>query len=123
LGKKLKSVAPESGKRLGDAWTPQQFLAACEDAGLELDLKKKGGDPVGDEREAETPAHGALAQKLAASALPEAVQEKMRAQFGDGSFTEEEIEEAIRVEAATLEKLTASGALRGFGARAEVMRD
>ena len=68
-------------------------------------------------------ARSVLAQKLAVSALPEAVQEKMRAQFAEGSFTEEEIEEAIRVEAATLEKLTASGALRGFGARAEVMRD
>ncbi|MCY3824873.1 MAG: hypothetical protein OXG62_13520 [Nitrospinae bacterium] len=123
LGKKLKSVAPESGKRLGDAWTPQQFLAACEDAGLELDLKKKGEDPAEDGAETRAAARGALAQKLAASALPEAVQEKMRAQLGDGGFTEEEIEEAIRVEAATLEKLTASGALRGFGARAEVMRD
>ena len=123
LGKKLKSVAPESGKKLGDAWTPQQFLAACEDAGLELDLKKKGEDPAEDGAEIRAAGRRALAQKLAASALPEAVQEKMRAQFVDGSFTEEEIEEAIRVEAATLEKLTASGALRGFGARAEVMRD
>ena len=48
LGKKLKSVAPESGKKLGDAWTPQQFFAACEDAGLELDLKKKGENAMED---------------------------------------------------------------------------
>ncbi|MEK6710831.1 MAG: hypothetical protein AABZ64_09655, partial [Nitrospinota bacterium] len=34
-----------------------------------------------------------------------------------------EVEEAIRLEAATLEKLTASGALRGFGARLEGVRD
>ncbi len=124
LGKKLKSVAPESAEKLGDAWTPQQFLAACEDADLELDLKKKGEEVVADKPK--TPsgaARSVLAQKLAVSALPEAVQEKMRAQFAEGSFTEEEIEEAIRVEAATLEKLTASGALRGFGARGEVMRD
>ncbi len=123
LGKKLKSVAPESGKKLGDAWTPQEFLAACEDAGLELDLKKKGEKAREDGAEAGAAAHGMLARKLAASTLPEAVQEKMRDRFRDGSFTEEEIEEAIRVEAATLEKLTASGALRGFGASAEVMRD
>ena len=124
LGKKLKSVAPESARRLGDKWTPQQLLAACEDAGLELDFKENGGSAMKDEtRTPETAARRVLAQKLAASALPEAVQEKMRAQFGGRSFTEEEIEDAIRIEASTLEKLTASGALRGFGARAEVMRD
>ena len=124
LGKKLKSVAPESARRLGDKWTPQQLLAACEDAGLELDFKENGGSAMKDEtRTPETDARRVLAQKLASSALPEAVQEKMRAQFGGRSFTEEEIEDAIRIEASTLEKLTASGALRGFGARAEVMRD
>lgn len=123
LGKKLKSVAPESGKKLGDAWTPQEFLAACEDAGLELDLKRKGEKAMENGAEAGAAAHGMLARKLAASALPEAVLEKMRDRFAEGSFTEEEIEEAIRVEADTLEKLTASGALRGFGASAEVMRD
>ena len=124
LGNKLKSVAPESARRLGDKWTPQQLLAACEDAGLELDFKENGGSAMKDEtRTPETAERRVLAQKLAASALPEAVQEKMRAQFGGRSFTEEEIEDAIRIEASTLEKLTASGALRGFGARAEVMRD
>ena len=118
LGKKLKSVAPASADRLGERWTPQQLIAACEDAGLELDFKENGGGAMKDETGSRM-----LAQKLAASALPEAVQEKMSAQFGGGSFTEEEIEEAIRIEASTLEKLTASGALRGFGARAEVVRD
>ena len=118
LGKKLKSVAPASADRLGERWTPQQLIAACEDAGLELDFKENGGGAMKDETGSRM-----LAQKLAASALPEAVQEKMSAQFGGGGFTEEEIEEAIRIEASTLEKLTASGALRGFGARAEVVRD
>ncbi|OGL62024.1 MAG: hypothetical protein A3I72_12080 [Candidatus Tectomicrobia bacterium RIFCSPLOWO2_02_FULL_70_19] len=63
----------------------------------------------------------AVAVRLAASSLPGPVQEKLRAQC-EGA-TAEELEEAIRLEAATLEKLTASGALRGFGARLEGVRD
>ncbi|MBI3127905.1 MAG: hypothetical protein HYZ11_09900 [Candidatus Tectomicrobia bacterium] len=62
-----------------------------------------------------------LAVRLAASSLPAPVREKLERQFA--GETEEELEEAIRLEAATLEKLTASGALRGFGARLEGVRD
>lgn len=113
LGKKRKGAAPDSAEGAAGGWTPQRLLAACEEAGLEVELKGSGAA-----------ARRLLARKLAASALPEAVQEKVRAQLGAGGFTEEEVEEAIRLEAETLEKLTASGALRGFGARAaEVVRD
>ncbi len=112
LGKKRKSAAPDSDAGAAEGWTPQRLPAAREEAGLEAELKRGGAD-----------ARRLLARKLAASALPEAVQEKVRAQFGAGGFSEDALEEAIRIEAETLEKLTASGALRGFGARAEAVRD
>lgn len=120
LARKLKSAASESAGEPGGRWTPRQLLAACEEAGLELDLGEDGGAP--EEALREEGARRTLARKLDASALPEPVREKLRAQLG-GGCSEAEAEEAIRLEAATLEKLTASGALRGFGARAEAVRD
>ncbi len=119
LAKKLKSAASESAAKPRGKWTPRQLFAACEEAGVEVDF----GEEDAADGAARPDARRLLARKLAASALPEAVREKVRAQFDGGAFGEEEVEEAIRLEAAALEKLTASGALRGFGARAEVARD
>ncbi|MBT5949108.1 MAG: hypothetical protein HOG94_15680, partial [Nitrospinaceae bacterium] len=105
---KLKASAPAAAEKLGTRWTPQQLLAACEEAGLGWELAG-----VNDR----------LTSRLAATALPEAVKEKLSAQFAGRAFSESDIDEAIRLESSTLEKLTASGALRGFGASIEVVRD
>ncbi len=118
---KLKASVPEVAAKLGGRWTPQQLFAACEDAGLEWELAGGTGGRGVD-------SHGAdcrelLAVRLSASALPEAVKEKLRAQFAGRAFSESELDEAIRLESSTLEKLTASGALRGFGTSIEVVRD
>ncbi|MEE9241491.1 MAG: hypothetical protein V3U53_09935 [bacterium] len=111
---KLKASAPEVAARLGERWTPQQLFPACEEAGFEWDIAGSGGRA--DSREL-------LARRLSASALPEAVKEKLRAQLAGRVFSEGELDEAIRLESSTLEKLTASGALRGFGASVEVVKD
>ena len=105
---KLKASAPDAAEKLGSRWTPQQLFAACEEAGLEWELA--GG-------------RDRLTSRLAATALPEAVKEKLCAQFAGRAFSESDLDEAIRLESSTLEKLTASGALRGFGASVEVVRD
>ncbi len=112
---KLKASAPEVAARLGDRWTPQQLFAACEEAGLEWDISG-GGNGHDDSR-------ALLTRRLSGSALPDAVKEKLRAQFAGRVFSESELNEAIRIESSTLEKLTASGALRGFGASVEVVQD
>lgn len=65
-----------------------------------------------------------LERSLKACTLPEPVKEKLQAQFGPArAWEEKDLAEAIRLEAAALEKLTASGALQGFGARAQVTHD
>jgi hypothetical protein len=116
LFRKLKASAPEVAASLGGRWTPQQLFAACEEAGLEWELAGGAGSSGGESREL-------LAGRLSAAALPEAVKEKLRAQFAGRAFSECELDEAIRLESSTLEKLTASGALRGFGASIKVVRD
>ncbi len=138
LLRKLKAAAPEAAAKLGDRWSPQQLFAACEEAGLEWDLiggehgeaDGGGGEPLtrAEARGLRASLRAAeqretLTSRLAASALPAPVQEKVRAQFAGRDFTEAELDGAIRLEAATLEKLTASGAVRGFGARAEAVQD
>lgn len=114
---KLRAAAPGAAEKLGAGWTPGELLAACEEAGLEwsLDHKERVQEAAVRER--------GLAARLAASALPGPVQEKVRDQFAGADFTEGEVEAAIRREAATLEKLTASGALSGYGARAQILED
>jgi hypothetical protein len=111
---KLKASAPEVAAKLGERWTPQQLFAACEEAGLEWELAGGRGSAGNPEL---------LAGRLSASVLPDAVKEKLRAQFAGRAFSESELDEAIRLESSTLEKLTASGALRGFGASVEVVKD
>lgn len=110
------------GALLGPAGRPH----AEEDVMFEKMRERLGASGGTAEAEPEGPAAGglrgdAVAVRLAASSLPGPVQEKLKTQF-EGA-TAEELEAAIRLEAATLEKLTASGALRGFGARLEGVRD
>ncbi len=65
---------------------------------------------------------GALERRLTASTLPEAVKEKVLAQFKDRIFETTELDEALKLEASAMEKLTASGALRGYGGTVKVLQ-
>ncbi|HIJ95789.1 MAG TPA: hypothetical protein HPP94_08660 [Desulfuromonadales bacterium] len=56
-----------------------------------------------------------LDKQLSASKLPEPVQEKLRASFGGTVITEDALQAAIKLEKETLDKLTASGQVRGVG--------
>ncbi len=143
LFRKLRAAVPEAAARLGGRWTRQQLISACERAGLDSDLAQKGDameneNPhlIQSEEEAMQQEIGSLQEslraaesrdrltcRLAESPLPEPVKEKVRTQFTGRVCSGEEIDEALRLESSALEKLTASGALKGFGRRAEVVRD
>jgi len=56
-----------------------------------------------------------LTNTLAASKLPEPVQDKLRASFTGIVFKEESLQAAIKAEKEMLDKLTASGQVRGLG--------
>lgn len=65
-----------------------------------------------------------LAATLAASKLPEPVQDKLRASFTGVVFKEESLQAAIKAEKEMLDKLTASGSVSGAGdARINVGRE
>ena len=65
-----------------------------------------------------------LTASLTASKLPDAVQNKLRTQFKDNVFTEDNLQAAIKLEKETLDHLTASGAVYGAGdARINVGRE
>ncbi|MDA1000451.1 MAG: hypothetical protein O2807_08045, partial [bacterium] len=82
---KLRAAAPGAAEKLGAGWTPGELLAACEEAGLEwsLDGREKMKEGAARAR--------VLAARLAASALPEPVQEKVRDQFQGADFSEAEV--------------------------------
>jgi hypothetical protein len=56
-----------------------------------------------------------LTTSLAASKLPEPVQEKLRASYNGTVFTKDQLQAAIKAEKETLDKLTASGVVTGAG--------
>lgn len=56
-----------------------------------------------------------LDKVLTASKLPEPVQDKLRASFAGTVFTEDKLQAAVKLEKETLDKLTASGQVRGVG--------
>lgn len=56
-----------------------------------------------------------LSTTLAASKLPDAVQDKLRASFKDVVFKDESLQAAIKAEKECLDSLTASGAVQGAG--------
>lgn len=56
-----------------------------------------------------------LTTSLAASKLPEPVQDKLRASYNGTVFTKDQLQAAIKAEKETLDKLTASGLVTGAG--------
>jgi len=56
-----------------------------------------------------------LTTSLAASKLPEPVQDKLRASYSGTVFTKDQLQAAIKAEKETLDKLTASGVVTGAG--------
>ena len=107
------------GPAAGDAEPPAKKAEPLKAA-----AKKGADDPGVEQRLAAIERGQVLDSRLKACALPDPVKEKLQAQFNPKrAWTEEELTEAIKLEASALEKLSASGALQGFGARAQVTQD
>ncbi|MBI4250998.1 MAG: hypothetical protein HY618_00930 [Candidatus Tectomicrobia bacterium] len=120
---------PESGAGIpgpaaGSAEPPARKAGGDSAATLKAAAKSGADDPGVERRLAAIERGQVLDSRLKACALPDPVKDKLRAQYDPKRLWEEkDLAEAIQLEAKTLEKLTASGALRGYGARAEVTQD